>query len=124
MQCYNHELNAVAQCKHCLKCLCKDCVVLVNGVSSCKGHCETKNREYENYVELAKQSIGKVSSTQKRAAIFCLVLGGLFVVIGLIPLVLKGSFDSIILSVIGLPFLLGAYFNLKSAREIRSDENA
>jgi len=124
MFCFNHQKEAVAICKHCGKCLCHECVTMVDGGAACSEVCEQKVQEYMAYIELSKQGILKVSSTFKRTAAFLFILGTLFIFMGVGPFLYTGDVYSLFLSLMGLPFILAGYHNLKSAKQIKTNEKA
>jgi hypothetical protein len=98
-------------------------VAVVNGVCACKASCESLVREAEEYLSLAKQSVKKASATYNRHAIFNFLIGMLFAAVGFLPVFTHKNYGAFFLVPLGFLFLLTAYFNKKSATQIKTNEN-
>jgi hypothetical protein len=84
MKCFNHAaVDAVAVCKGCGRALCRECVVEVGRSCSCRNRCEADVATHNDLVERGRTAYQKTSATYFRSGIFTLLLGVMFLLIGL-----------------------------------------
>ncbi len=124
MKCFNHKEDAVGVCKHCYKTLCHDCLTVVHGVSCCKNSCESKVAELEEYLELSKQSIKKISSNSSTSGYLLLAIGIVFILIGLAPVFINNDYGLVTLAVFGFFALVGSVVSFRLGRRIKTIEKS
>ena len=84
MKCYNHpEIDAVGLCKSCGLGLCHECVSEVGTSISCKNRCEADVAALNELVQRGRTAYQKTSGTYLRSGIFILLLGLVFLLIGI-----------------------------------------
>ncbi|HEX7026889.1 MAG TPA: hypothetical protein VF268_06580 [Gammaproteobacteria bacterium] len=125
MKCFNHPFaDAQAICQHCGKCLCQDCHELICGKISCNGQCATLVAEFAEYVELSKQAIKKTGKAYFRSSFIYFASGTLFLLFGLAPLIMFGSFDAFFMAPLGLIFVIGGFLAVRSGKHIQRNTKA
>lgn len=83
MKCFYHPtVDAVAVCKSCGRALCADCIADVGLSCSCRNRCEKDVATLNDLVERGRTAYQKTSATMFRTALFALLLGLLFLVVG------------------------------------------
>ena len=118
MKCFNHpEADAVAICKSCNRGLCHQCMVEVGKSSSCKNRCEADVTMLNELVERGRTAYQKSSNTLFRTGLFTLLLGAVFLLIGLLMSDASGAKYFII--VMGLLFVGWGISYFVSARRLR-----
>lgn len=84
MKCFNHnEIDAIGQCKHCYKGLCKECAVDLGHGLACKGEHE---EEVNNINDLISNSAKSYSASPKSvfmSNLYLLLMGFMFIWFGL-----------------------------------------
>ncbi len=120
MKCFYHkEKEAVGICSSCHRGLCPECIADVDGTLACKNSCEEKVKSINELIERNKNSYKKTGTAYKRYSAFCLLVGLLSLFVGLGVDITSGSFGLLLfLGPMGIIFLLGAYHNYKSSKEI------
>ena len=84
MKCFNHPtVDAVANCKSCCRGLCHDCIAEVGLSCSCRGRCEADVATLNELAERGRTAYQKTSATYFRSGIFIVMLGSIFVLLGL-----------------------------------------
>lgn len=121
MNCYYHpDTTAVALCKACNRGLCVDCVVNVEPGSSCAGRCEEEVAAINILLERGKTAYKKTGVAYRRTAVFGLLMGLIFVLIGAIPIAMNFGNRLFWISVvaIGVVYFIWSWLTFKSSREI------
>lgn len=84
MKCFNHpDIDAVALCKSCSRALCRECMAEVGLSCSCRNRCEKDVATLNELVERARTVYGKSSATYFRTGLFTLLIGAVFILLGL-----------------------------------------
>lgn len=118
MKCYNHPgIDAVAICKSCARGLCHECLTEVGKSTACKNRCEADVTTLNDLVQRGSTAYQKTSSNMSRAAFFILLLGMVFLVIGLLTSV--GSRPNYFCIVMGILFIAWGISQFVSARRFR-----
>ncbi len=119
MKCFNHnETDAIGQCKHCYKGLCKACLTDLGHGTACQDKHEV---EVENINSLIENSTASYSLSPKSVFVsnlFLLLLGILFLWFGFAE-------DSTFLMVVGALFIsylvLLLIYNIVQFRKLKTD---
>lgn len=83
MKCFNHaNADAVGICKSCGRGLCRDCVAQVGLSCSCRGECESVVAAMDELVQRGRSAYQKSSATQLRSGVVIILLGALFLFVG------------------------------------------
>jgi len=127
MKCFNHpNVDAVAVCKSCGRALCHDCSADVSPGIACKEKCEEDvaiiNRitQYSKKVIASQQnkhSFQITSRAYKRNAVCTLLAGIVFFVTGIIPILNGEGYYLSFAIVLGVVFMIWAFFYYKGARQ-------
>ena len=121
MKCYYHPENeAIALCKSCSRALCRECCSDVPPGTACKDRCEKEVQEVNLVIQRSKSAYEKTGSAYRRNAYWLLVMGSIFTIIGVLPVVMGEGYASIFLALLGVVFIFGAMSNFKNSREISS----
>lgn len=121
MKCYYHnETDSIAICKSCSRALCKKCAVDVHPGTACKSRCEEEVAELNGVIERSKTAYQKTGKAYRNNAIGMLIMGIIFIVIGVLPYVLQGKVSGLFMSVLGIVFILWSFFSYKNAKQIES----
>ena len=120
MKCYYHvTADAVALCKACNRALCLDCSANVPPGTACKGRCEEEVASINVMVERSKSAYQKAGQAYKVNALF-LILGGLtFAVLGLIPVLRGRGMGTLFLVFIGTILIVWGLFSYRSGKQIQ-----
>ncbi len=117
MKCYNHpEIDAVALCKSCARGLCHECISEVGTSISCKNRCEADVAAVSELLQRGRTAYQKTSNTYLRSGIFILLLGAVFLLIGIVSSV--NSQPNYFLIITGALFVCWGISCLFSARRI------
>ena len=124
MRCYYHQdKEAVGSCKSCGKGLCFDCAVDIGKGLACRGHCEEDVRAVvsliDRNIKIAPRTSQILETSRKvrsSAAIFNLIIGGLFLIWGLT------SDHLSFIAVLGVAFLIFGIVGLFQARRFAKDK--
>jgi hypothetical protein len=117
MKCYNHlEVDAVGLCKSCGRGLCHDCVSEVGTSISCKNRCESDVAAINEMLQRGRTAYQKTSSTMFRSGFFILLLGAVFLIIGLLTSMSSGP--NYFLIVMGILFVAWGISHFVSARRL------
>ena len=80
MKCFNHEdRDAVGQCKHCYKALCKECIADTGVGLACKSEHEKEVEFLHSLIDNNKQAYSGASKSILMSNIFYLLMGILFI---------------------------------------------
>lgn len=121
MKCFYHrETDAVALCKSCSRALCSDCAADVPPGTACRNRCEDDVAAFNMMIERSKTLRQRTGAVYRRSAIVMLIVGLLFFSVGVLPVIIRGSWDSSFMAVLGLVFLLWSYFSYKNGKQIES----
>jgi len=116
MKCFYHsQVDAVAVCKNCGRGLCSGCAVDVGNGMACQGHCETEVKALVELQQRNKTAYQKVVGAANRSALWLGLMGVAFVAAGLV----MWKSGGVVALFFGLFFLLGAAFQLVTARRYR-----
>lgn len=120
MKCFYHnDRDAIGICSACHRGLCPECIADVDGNLACKNSCQEKVKSINELLEKDKNSYKKTGSVYKRNAIFCLLTGLLSIFLGMGVGFMTDSFGLMLfVGPLGIIFLIGAYHNYKSSKEI------
>ncbi len=125
MKCYYHsDIDAVATCKACSRGLCHDCSVDVPPGTACKDRCEAEVNAVNTVIERSKSAYQKTGGAYKRNGIVMLVMGSLFCLVGILPMIMHGETSALFLVIMGILFLVWSFFSFQSAKQITSIEGA
>jgi hypothetical protein len=121
MKCFNHStVDAVAVCKSCGRALCRDCIAEVGLSCSCRGRCESIVATENELRERGSTAYQKTSASYLRSGIFIMLLGGLFLLLGVVGLAgREQSGWNYFMLVIGVLFAGMGVSNLISAKRLR-----
>lgn len=123
MKCFYHrETDAVALCKSCSRALCPDCAADVPPGSACRNRCEQDVAAVNLMIERNKSVYQKARIAHKRNAIATLILGLIFIVMGVLPIILIDDWYGLFMVIFGFAFFLWAYFSYKNGEQIESAE--
>ena len=88
MKCFNHpEVDAVGLCKSCARGLCHHCISEVGTSVSCKNRCEADVAALNELLLRGRTAYQKTSGTYLRSGVFILLLGAVFLLIGISSIV-------------------------------------
>ncbi len=120
MKCFYHnEKDAIGICSSCNRGLCPECMVDVDGILACQNSCEERVKSNNLLLKLGKSTHKKTGTAYKRYAIFSLLAGLVFIFWGVGKYFTSDSYGLLIfMGSLGIVFLLGAYHNYKSSKEI------
>jgi hypothetical protein len=121
MKCFYHPtVDAVALCKSCSRALCSGCIAEVGLSCSCRNRCEADVATLNDLVERGRTAYQKTSATYFRSGLFTLLLGSVFLVLGVFGLVsgTGGEWDYFLL-LVGLLFAGWGVSQFVSARTMR-----
>lgn len=123
MKCFNHSLtDGVAVCKSCGRALCHDCCAEVGTGSACKNRCETDVEDLNIIIKRSKSAYQKTGGTYRRSGIAMLIMGLLFLAVGILPVITGRGYGTITFAVLGLFFLFLSYSSFLSAKQISKIE--
>ena len=123
MKCFYHRAaDAVALCKSCSRGLCLDCAADVPPGTACRGRCEGEVRSINEMLERGKSAYQKVGRQNRRNATMMFLMGSIFTVLGVLPVIVSGNYSASFLAVLGLMFIFWSLLTLKSGRQIESME--
>lgn len=123
MKCfYHHDTDAVAICKSCQRALCVTCAMDVPPGTACINRCEKDVAALNLVIERSKSAYQKTGLAYKRNAVVMSVIGIVFFVTGVWPIVAKGKYGMAFIAVMGVLFVVWAYFNYRSGKQIESAE--
>lgn len=121
MKCYyHHQSDAVAICKSCGRGLCPECEADVGPGSACKQRCENDVKDLNTIIQRSKSAYQKTGAVYKRSAMALLVMGIIFIFIGVLPIIMLNNYGSSFMAVLGIVFVIWSLGNFKSARQITS----
>ena len=107
MNCFNHaEKNAIGICKSCGKGLCAECLVALPNGLACKNACEDRVTLINRIIDINQKMVVAANAQVRSSGLFVLILGSLFVGLGLTPFIVGGSKFPLIFAVLGAPFLV------------------
>ena len=120
-QSFNHStVDAIAICKSCGRALCRDCVAEVALGCSCRSRCESVLAAMNDLVERGSTAYRKTSASYLRSGIFIVLLGGVFLLLGVAGLASQERSEwHYFLLVIGVLFTGMGGSHLVSARRFR-----
>lgn len=119
MNCYNHpEIDAIGVCKSCSKGVCRECVVDLDKGLACKNSCEEDVRALNELLAKTKTAYQKTGKAYSNNAIIYVLLGGLFLILGLASAATEMTGMAFLMIPAGLIFTLGAVFNFINGRRI------
>lgn len=126
MKCYYHQsIEAIAICKSCSRALCKDCAADVPPGTACVNRCEEDVATLNMIIARSKFSFQKTGKAYKRNAIALVLVGSVFLFIGVFPILVNENYGSSFMAVLGFIFFLWAYFSYSNGKQIESlKENA
>jgi len=124
MKCFYHQdKDAVAICKSCHRGVCADCSADVPPGIACRGKCEADVAALNLMLERSKTVCQKTGVAYRRNALAVLIMGVVFIGIGLLPVLVGGGCGlSLIVVPFGCVFLLMAFFNYRSGKQISNVE--
>src|SRR4051812_27924413 len=117
MRCETHETEASGTCPFCGRAFCPRCPMVQRGSRcACSEDCLAGLLLID---EAAALSVTKGKRTMKANVMFCMFLGGIFILIGLVPLLVTPSIWplSLFLGVVGLAFMAGGLIYAPALRE-------
>jgi len=118
MKCYNHpEIDAVGLCKSCGRGLCHECVSEVGTSISCKSRCESDVAAINELLQRGRTAYQKASGTFIRSGIFILLLGAVFLIIGVVSSI--ASQPNYFLILMGLLFVSWGISQFFTARRYK-----
>jgi hypothetical protein len=118
MKCFNHpEIDAVGICKSCARGICRECVSEVGTGIACRNRCEADVAALNKLVARGRTAYQRTSSTLLRTAIFLLLLGEVFLILGINSSI--GSRPNYFLIIMGALFFVWGVLSFISARRIR-----
>lgn len=121
MKCfYHHDIDAVALCKACSRALCPACAADVHPGTACVNRCEADVAALNTIVERSKTAYQKTGQAYKRNAIATMILGALFIVMGVVPILMTGKYGTAVVALLGPVFLLWSYFSYRSGKQIEA----
>ena len=119
MKCYyHHQADAVALCKSCNRAVCPECAADVPPGTACKGRCESDVADLNTIIERSKTAYTKTGQAYRRSGVFTLIIGLLFVALGLLPLLVNENGGALFMAPIGAVFLLSSFFSFRSGKQI------
>lgn len=116
MKCYNHQADAVGICKSCSKGICMDCAVDVGNGIACQNSCEQSVKIINEIVDKGSKVNIKPRAIFFRQAFLMGLLGGFFIVFGV---VIQKSMANFTVP-IGIIFLIWMMFSIFNGRKIKS----
>ena len=85
MKCFNHpEVDAVGICKSCARGLCHHCITEVGTSVSCKNRCESDVTAINDILQRGRVAYQKTSRSYQNSAIFMVLMGGIFLTLGVV----------------------------------------
>lgn len=129
MRCETHEIEASGVCPYCGRAFCSRCSVVQSGARrACSDACLDGLLLLD---ESAILSVTKGKKTLKANVKFCMFVGGVMILIGLVPLLFTPSIWplTLFLGVLGLAYMAGGVIYAQALREkkeldTKSDENS
>lgn len=117
MQCFSHNDNsAIATCSSCSKGICQDCFTLIEGKSCCGGYvCKQDISIVKKIINSNALHLDVTNQVLKRSGFVQMVLGFIFMIIGLFNFYTSGELDILFLMLVpmGVVFLLSGIFSLR-----------
>lgn len=121
MKCFYHrERDAVALCKACNRGVCHECAMDVPPSTACKSRCEGEVAALNLVMERGKTAYQKTGKAYRLVSIVALLIGGLFTILGLLPILLGQGYGAIIAAPIGAIFMFYGYALRRNAKQIES----
>lgn len=116
MHCYRHQTQeAVGICKSCNKGLCSDCAVDIGQGIACKNSCEQDVKDLNGILNQSKKAYANASAAYYRQAIFCGLLGLVFVIYAMV----EPGMETFMLPV-GIIFLVAMIFAIYTGYSYKS----
>jgi hypothetical protein len=119
MRCEAHETDASGACPFCGRAFCSRCAVVRSGARcACSDDCLDGLLLLD---ESATLSVTKGKKTLKANVTFCIFMGAVFILIGLVPLIVTRSLWplTVFLAVVGLAFMAGGLIYAQALRETK-----
>lgn len=117
MKCFYHNnSDAVGICKNCNKGICVACAVEVGNGLACGGRCEAEVGAVNELIQRNKASHQKTSGAYAQYALWLTLAGMVFIGYGLLESRRGGT---LLFALLGLIFLLGAFFSYSSSKKFR-----
>lgn len=121
MRCfYHHDAEAIAICKSCSRGLCADCAADVPPGTACINRCEKDVEAFNLVIQRSNNAYQKTGKAYRRSGVAMLIAGLVFLSAGLLSIIVYRDYDASFIAVLGLVFLLWAYFSYKSAKQIEN----
>jgi Flp pilus assembly protein TadB len=90
--------------------------------SACKSRCEADVEDLNVIIKRSKSAYQKTGGAYRRNGLVLLVLGCVFFVVGILPVITGRGYGTIFVAAMGLLFIVWSYFSFVNAKQISNIE--